>query len=246
MLTVFVLLFPLQLIYAPPPPDHKHAFDYAQHVLIGTILSVEILSEPYVQITANTGSTVAGIALYEIQVEKYLKNYLDTNIVKVPGYYVNDEHFGGGFDLLYHVDEKVFLYIQTDIHNVLDGHDLIIRSYESRSLDRLDPICDESKTFYHKGECMEISDCPLNTTFFDGVCNLLESPSIEPTREESILFTLSIIINLCIAFSLPIIGIAYFLKKKKHRVKVLFTLIGIAIFAFLGLTMGVLRFGAEA
>lgn len=172
-MATFVLLFPLQLIYAPPPPNHNHAFDYAEHVLIGKILSVEILSEPYVQITANTGSTITGIALYEVQVEKYLKNPLDTNIIKVYGYYVNDEHVRSGFDLLYDVDEKVFLYIQTDPHNALDGYDLIIRSYESRSIDRMGPICDASDTFYHKGECKEIPDCPSNTIFTNGVCNII-------------------------------------------------------------------------
>ncbi|MCV0366372.1 MAG: hypothetical protein K5798_03780 [Nitrosopumilus sp.] len=151
---IFPILFPISDIFAPPPPDHKQAFDYAEHVLIGKILSVEILSEPYVQITANTGSTVAGVALYEIQVETYLKNPLDTKIIKVPGYYVNDEHVGNGFDLLYHVGEKVFLYIQPDSHETLVGYDLIIRSYESRSLDKIGPICAEPEMFYHKGECI--------------------------------------------------------------------------------------------
>ena len=125
---------------------------YSEHVIIGKILSAEILSEPQVTKTETSYSEQAGIVLYEIDVEKYLKNPLDTNIIRVLGYfsYTYDDP-QNVIDPLYEIDEKVFLYLQPHSHETLVDYDLIVRSYESRSLDKTGPICDESDTFYHRG-----------------------------------------------------------------------------------------------
>jgi len=156
-LFAFSMLFSVSYVFAPPPPDHQHAFDYSKHVIVGRILSVDVLSEPKVTKTETTYSEQAGIVLYEIDVERDLKDSLNINIIKVPGYFsYNYDDPQNVIDPLYEVDEKVFLYIQPDSHETLMDYDLIIRSYESRSLDKMGPICDESDTFYHEEECKEI------------------------------------------------------------------------------------------
>ena len=140
------LLLPIQLVYAPPAPDHEAAFDYAEHVIIGKILSVEILSTP------NKDPSVSnGFALYEIEIEEYLKNPLGTNIIKVLGRYLDEEHSRSPIGLLYEVDQRVFLYIQKDYSGALVDYDLIIRSHESRVLDNT--ICGLNAT-YQEGKCI--------------------------------------------------------------------------------------------
>ena len=151
LLILFVLvLIPIQLIYATPAPDPKSAYDYAKHVVVGKILSVEILSEPDIQRSENTTSIIAGIALYEIEVEKYLKNPINTKIIKVPGYFVNEVDPWNTIGLHYKIDQRVLLYIQEDTHDVVSGYDLIIRNYESQVVDG--SIC-ELGTSYHQGVC---------------------------------------------------------------------------------------------
>lgn len=150
LIIIFVLiLIPIQLVYAPPPPNPKAAFDYSKHVLIGKILSVKILSEPDIQISENGTSIRGGIALYEIEVEEYLKNPLDAKIIKVPGYFLNIEYSRSGYDLPYTVNQRVLLYIQED-HDAIEGYDLIINR-ESRVLDG--PVCNLGTT-YHEGLCI--------------------------------------------------------------------------------------------
>ena len=167
----FFLLFPVSTVFAPPPPNHQHAFDYSENVIIGKILSFDILSEPKVTQSEKSFSERAGIALYEIKVEEYLKNPSREDIIKVPGYFsYNYDQSQIVIEPLYEVDERVFLYIQHDSHETLTDYDSIIRSYESRSLDKLGPICSELDTFYHQGDCREIPECGLNTKFSNGVC----------------------------------------------------------------------------
>jgi hypothetical protein len=152
LIIIFVLvLIPIQLVYAPPAPNPKAAFDYAKHVVVGKILSVEILSEPEVQRSENSFTTRAGIALYEIQVEEYLKNPLDAKIIKVPGHYIDQEYSRIGFDSIYKVNQRVLLYLQEDYPDALVGYDLIIRDSDSRILDG--SVCDFG-TSYHEGLCI--------------------------------------------------------------------------------------------
>lgn len=135
LIILFVLvLIPIQLVYAPPASNPKSAFDYAKHVVVGKILSVKILSEPDIQTSENSVTVYGGIALYEIQVEEYLKNPLGAKILKVPGYYIDQESSRSGFDSIYKVNQRVLLYIQADYPDTLVDYDLLINR-ESRVLD---------------------------------------------------------------------------------------------------------------
>jgi|CXWL01.1.fsa_nt_gi hypothetical protein len=154
LIILFVLvLISVQPIYAPPAPNPKTAFDYAEHVVVGKILSVKILSKPNVQTSENSVTIQSGIALYEIEVEEYLKNPLDVKIIKVPGYYIDQESSRSGFDSIYKVNQRVLLYIQADYPDTLVDYDLLINR-ESRILDG--PVCDLG-TSYQEGLCVKNS-----------------------------------------------------------------------------------------
>lgn len=141
-----IVLSQTSLVYASPQQDPQTAFDNAEYVVIGKILSVEILSVPYTD-----PSVPVGIALYEIDVEEYLKNPSDVDIIQVPGTYVNELNPRGTNDLIYEVNQRVLLYIQKDYPDTLPGYDLIIRDHESRVLD--DSVCDREAT-YQNGLCV--------------------------------------------------------------------------------------------
>ena len=160
-----------------PQSDYRQAFDDAKYVIVGKILSVEILSEPDIQVNPNIEEILVGIALYEIEVEVYWKKSPDTDVIKIPGYYINEKNTDvEGIDLLYNVDEKVLLYIQStdDVSDELTGYDLIIRSQESQSLNYSDSRCTEPNTFYHKEECREIPNCSPGTVLAEGVCVVID------------------------------------------------------------------------
>ena len=229
MIILFALsiLFPISDVFAPPPPDHQHAFDYSKNVIIGKILSVEILSEPRVTKTENYYSENAGVVFYEIKVEQYLKNPLDTNVIKIPGYFsYNYNEPQNVIEPLYEIGEKVFLYIQPNSHDTVADHDLIIRSYESRSLDRMGPICKESDTFYHKGECREIPECGLHTKLTNGVCVVV--PIERGILMHDAIGPLLLVLLVGIIIS-PVYAI---LKFKKSINKILF-IVSISIAAFI-------------
>jgi len=168
ILILFVLvLIPSQLIYAVPELDHEMAYDYSDKVLVGKIISVKILSEPRIQKSEFMYSENHGFAVYEVEVENYLKSIGNENqTVTVPGPFLREEHGMSYETVPYEVGQRVLLYLQKNTIQELKS-DLIIRSGDSRVLDG--PVCDLG-TFYHKGECLEIPDCPPRTKFTDGVC----------------------------------------------------------------------------
>lgn len=127
-LILLVLVGFFGTVYAAPPPDPIHAFNYSEHVIIGEILSVEKLSEP----KRDGGSVHAGFVIYEIKVDAYLKNSSDDKIIKVPGYYVNELDSKSPFNLLFEVEQKVILYLQKDISNIFPDYELIIRDRPSQ------------------------------------------------------------------------------------------------------------------
>jgi hypothetical protein len=114
--------------------DAVQAFNFSETVLIGKILSVEILSKtissPY---PCETECSSNGFAFYEVQVEEYLKNPSDTKIIKVLGNYSINS--GRGENPPFEVGQTVLLYIQKE--NRIPGYDVVIRTGDSRVLDDL-------------------------------------------------------------------------------------------------------------
>ena len=177
-----------------PESDYRQAFDDAKYVIVGKILSVEILSEPDIQVNPNIEDIVTGVALYEIKIEEYWKKSPDTDIIKVPGYYVDEKNTDvEGIDMLYNVDERVLVYIQPtdDVSHELTGYDLIIRSQESQSLNYSDSRCPEPNTFYHNGECREIPNCPSGTVLAEGVCVVIDLNDPRHNTDDCLIATAS-------------------------------------------------------
>jgi len=78
------------IVFAVPEPDPEYDFDFAEIVIVGKILSVEIISEPQVTKSEKTYSEISGIAIYKVQIEKYLKNSSDIDTVMVAGYFLRE------------------------------------------------------------------------------------------------------------------------------------------------------------
>jgi len=111
-----------QTVFAMPESDPKAAFEYSKYVVIGEISSVEFLSEP--------SSQMAGFAIYEVDVKKYLKNPISNSTLKILGHYVNDVNPRSTISEPYQINQKVLLYIQKLEH--VPGYDLIIRDSTSK------------------------------------------------------------------------------------------------------------------
>jgi len=181
ILLIFVCVF--GTVYAVPPLDPEAAFRYSEIVIVGKILSVEILSEPQITKSENSYSEISGIALYKVQIEKYLKNPSDASTIIVPGEFLREPHPMSYETYPYEVGQRVLLYIQkNDIKRV--ESDLIIRSghskvidetkYESFSLNIVneEPIPNEG---FDNEQICEPGTAPIgNYVFFD--CKWVEIP----------------------------------------------------------------------
>src|SRR3989338_1067755 len=151
LIIIFVLvLIPVQLIYAVPELTPEDAFNYSEIVIVGKILSVDILSEPQITKSENSYFERSGIALYEIQIEEYLKNPSGTQTITVPGLFLREHHAMAYETYPYEAGQRVLLYLQKNDYGYANA-DLIIRSGDSRVIDG--SICDLG-TSYHRGICI--------------------------------------------------------------------------------------------
>lgn len=141
-------------VHAVPELDPTLAFDYSETVVIGKILSVDILSEPQTTRTENYYSEVSGIALYEVEIDEYLKNSSEDNIITVPGLFLREPHAMAYETYPYEIGQQVLLYLQENTHGYADTK-LIIRSGDSKVIEN--ELCDLGH-YFDKGQCMKIDD----------------------------------------------------------------------------------------
>ncbi len=155
-------------VYAVPQLNSGTAFDYSEIVLVGKILSVDILSEPQITKSENYYSEVSGIALYKVEIEEYLKNPSDADTVTVPGLFLRKPHPMAYETYPYEVGQRVLLYLQKNDYGYA-GTDLIIRAGDSKVIGDL--LCDLG-SYFDKGSCVVIDDsvCGTGTKLVDGIC----------------------------------------------------------------------------
>jgi len=125
-----LVLFPIQLVYAPPPaPDPEDDFRYSAHVITGKIISSEIIKDPRED---NSAETFYDIIIYQVKVEEWHKNPLENDIITVYGtHYPNDVIPEPDWGVVeFEIGDTVYLYInETD-----DG--LEFRKYASKLLQK--------------------------------------------------------------------------------------------------------------
>jgi hypothetical protein len=155
VIIVVLVLIPVYVNYtfALSEFDPAKAFDESEIVLVGKILSVKILSE-YTIYPGGMNAEKYGVALYEVQVEKYLKNPSNAKIITVPGQFSRASNAMSYVTYPYEVDQRVLLYLQAEYPDTLIDYDLIIRSGDSRVLDG--SLC-EIGTIFSKGLCIKES-----------------------------------------------------------------------------------------
>ena len=155
---IFLVLFSIIGVlesFAAPEPMPEDAFRFSKYVLVGEILSVEIISEP----KYSEGANISGIVLYTVKVEENLKTPIDENLIfsneknmiKVPGYFVWDIDPIDVVTFPYEVNQRVLLYIQIDSFDDIPDFDYVIRSDTSKVIG--DSLCEEGKKFV-KGICV--------------------------------------------------------------------------------------------
>ena len=125
-------------VYAMPYISTESNFENSKYVLVGKILSVEILSQPVVQKDENMYSEHHGFALYEIEVENYLKNPISNSTIHILGQYTNEKPSMTYVTKPYEVEQTVLLYLQEE--NYVPGYDLMIRSSGSQVIDDVDNL----------------------------------------------------------------------------------------------------------
>ena len=150
--SVFSLIY-ADSVFALPFISPEHSYGNAKHVVVGRVLSVEILSEPYVQNSTGIYSQRFGFALYEIQVDEFLKNSINNSTMKVLGKYTNERNTMSYVTYPYEVNQKVLVYIQEI--NEIPGYDLIITPANSRAIS--DEFTDEQI-------------CGVGNVLVDGIC----------------------------------------------------------------------------
>ena len=74
LITGLILAGVFGTAFAVPPVNYEQNFRHSEIVIEGKILSVDIISEPVIYKTVDTYSEQSGIAVYDVQVEKSLKN----------------------------------------------------------------------------------------------------------------------------------------------------------------------------
>ena len=185
-------------VFALPFISPEHSYENAKYVVVGRVLSVEILSEPYVQNSTGIYSQRFGFALYEIQVDEFLKNPINNSTMKILGKYTNQKTTMTYVTFPYEVNQRVLLYIHELNH--IPGYDLIITAANSRvipeeplSFDEyshfpldtdlpVEPIDDLSKGivdcvggyFFNGESCVPEPDCGPNTLLTNGLCVVID------------------------------------------------------------------------
>ncbi|WP_428325593.1 hypothetical protein [Nitrosopumilus sp.] len=157
IIIAFVLLLPLQTIYAPPPPDPESDFYYSDHVVTGVITSSEIIVDPRED---NSSTTFYDTVIYQVEVSQWHKNPLTENTVTVYGIHfpnnVNPEPQWGIAE--FEIGDMVYLYLDyTD-----DG--LKFREYGSYLIE---PEPEQDELIY--------VNCGFGTTLQDGICVVNET-----------------------------------------------------------------------
>ncbi len=154
-------------VYAVPEPDPEHSFRYSEIVIEGRILSVSIISEPIIYRTEDTYYEQSGIAVYDVQVVKSLKNPGNVKTITVAGYFLREPHPMAYETYPYEVGQKVLLYLQENTHG--DGNtDLIIRSSTSKI------VAEPDSDLESLPPCKSGPSPGRNFVFFD--CNWVEVP----------------------------------------------------------------------
>lgn len=180
-------------VYAVPQLDPQHAFDYSDIVLVGKVLSVDILSEPKVTKTETTHSEKLGVAIYEIQVEKYFKTTNHEQAITVPGLFTREPHGMSYASYPYEQGQSVLLYLQENTHGYADT-DLIIRLGDSQIVDDFSCKADIgliencvvngrsiSTSLVNKGMIESTTEhtgediCGKGTILVDGVCQVIQT-----------------------------------------------------------------------
>lgn len=148
---------------AVPYQDPQYVFDNSDTVLVGTVITADIISEPMITRAENFFSETPGIAIYEIRVEKYLKNS-GSNIITAAGFFTRESNAMSVHTYPYESDQQVLLFLhENDDTNT--GVQLEIISRVSRVI--------------------EDSLCPQNSEFVRGKCVVNDaSGSIEPDKYE--------------------------------------------------------------
>ncbi len=157
LLMIVGILTGIGTVFAVPEPDPKHAFAFSEIVMVGKILSVEIISEPQVTKSENSYSETSGIAIYKVQIEEYLKNPSGADTVMVTGYFLREPHPMAYETYPYDVDQRVLLYLSKN-HDTNTDTDLIIGTANSRVVDN--GLCDLG-SYFEKGLCVIVDDSTI-------------------------------------------------------------------------------------
>ena len=157
-------------IHAVPDPDSEHAFRHSEIVIEGRILSADIISEPVVYRTEDTYYEKSGIVVYEVHVEKSLKNPENIKVITVAGHFLREPHPMAFETHPYETGQKILMYLQENTHGD-GGTDLIILSSTSKVIDKsIDSVIPEpSPSTCKSGPAPE-----GHFVFFD--CNWVEVP----------------------------------------------------------------------
>jgi hypothetical protein len=253
----FIVVGSISISYAVPELDPQHAFEYSDMVLVGKILSVEILSEPEITRSENGGSERLGVAMYEIEVEKYFKTSSNDQTITVPGLFTREPHAMTYATYPYEQGQRVLLYLQKNTHGYT-GTDLIIRLGDSQIVKNF--ICKEDDGIQGEtcvvngrklsiplnnknviGSTPEFTDediCGEGAILKEGVC-IVENPS--SVSDSEIFFFQFYMFSLFGAIAiLPIVGIIIFLKNKPFRKIVLPSLVIISILLLVAFLFGTL------
>lgn len=134
LITGLILAGVFGTAFAVPPVNYEQNFRHSEIVIEGKILSVDIISEPVIYKTVDTYSEQSGIAVYDVQVEKSLKNPDNEKTITVTGYFLREPHPMAYETHPYEVGQTLLLYLQENTNGETDT-DLILLSSTSKIID---------------------------------------------------------------------------------------------------------------
>ncbi|KAF6243198.1 hypothetical protein C6988_04520 [Nitrosopumilus sp. b1] len=134
---------------AVPYQDPQYTFDNSDTVLVGTILTADIITEPVITRAENFFSETAGVAIYEIHVEEYLKNS-GSDTITVAGFFTRESNAMSVHTYPYEADQRVLFYLIKN-NDTNTGLQFEILSGVSRVIE--DSLCPENSEFV-RGICV--------------------------------------------------------------------------------------------
>ncbi len=195
LLILIVLSVTLVIPFADAVPklDRERAYEKADFIFYGEVLSLDVLSESIQTQDKNSYRETNGKVIYSIKIHDFIKNSFDDQIISAHGEYLEKPHGMSYTPSLYKIGDNLVFYVHTFNENE-SSYDYLIDSAASHkvpseckydfSLDYTDKILDIHSCTWEKITTDE-NVCGPGTQLVDNICEPIRTTLVKVHGDEA-------------------------------------------------------------